>query len=266
MWACPRSRSTVIARAFENLSGCIIYDEPLEPPNIFMTNYTVTSTRSLEEEKLKQSIIEQGLETDINKVIEKITGELPEGKLFSFQKMITGDYRSEFGIDWAKKLTNFFLLRPPQDVILDFDITQKKSGITEPVIQQDIGMKTLYEVFQQITAITGQTPAVIHSDDIVKNPPAALQWLCGKLGVTFDKSMLSWKSNLAGSSLKYANTPDGTSEPWYEALRSSEGFFPYEKQEVKLPERLMPLLDECIPYYEKILQHCHVFDWSEHRV
>lgn len=270
MWACPRSRSTVIARAFENLDGCIVYDEPLEAPNVFMTTYTISNSRTLAEEDLKQLILQNNVETDLKKVIEQLTGDLPDGKLFSFQKMITGDYRSEFGIDWAKKLTNFFLIRHPQDIIFSFDIAERRTGITEPFTQQNLGMKTLYEVFQQIEVITGQTPLVIHSDDIIKNPPSALKWLCKNLGLAFDEKMLTWKANLEGSNLKYtklyANSASGNLEPWFETLRSTQTFLPYEKKEKKLPDRLIPLLDESIPYYEKLLQHCHIFEWSEHRV
>jgi len=270
MWACPRSRSTVTARAFENLDGCIVYDEPLLAPNVSMTTYATNNSRSVEEENLKQLIVQNNLETELKKVIETLTGNLPDGKSFSFQKMITGDYRSEFGIDWAKKLTNFFLIRHPKDIILSFDIAQKRSGITEPITQQDIGMKTLYQVFQQIEVITGQIPLVIHSDDIVKNPPSSLQWLCKKLGIAFDERMLTWKANLENSNLLYkklyTDSASSNSEPFFETLRSSQTFLPYEKKEKKLPERLIPLLDESIPYYEKLLQHCHIFEWSEHRV
>jgi len=270
LWACPRSRSTVIARAFENLDGCIVYDEPLFAPNVFKTTYTISNSRSLEEENLKQLILQNNLETDINKVIEKLTGNLPDGKSFSFQKMTTGDYKSEFGIDWVKKLSNFFLIRHPQDIIASLDIAEKKAGITEPLTQQTLGMKTLYEVFQQIEVITGQIPLVIHSDDIVKNPTSALQWLCKNLEIAFDEKMLKWKANLEDSNLLhtqlYANSELSSSEPFFETVRSSQTFLPYEKKENKLPDQLIPLLDESIPYYEKLLQHCHIFEWSEHRV
>ncbi len=270
LWACPRSRSTVIARAFENLDGCIVYDEPLFAPNVFKTTYTISNSRSLEEENLKQLIVQNNLETDINKVIEKLTGNLPDGKSFSFQKMTTVDYKSEFGIDWAKKLTNFFLIRHPQDIIASLDIAEKKAGITEPLTQQILGMKTLYQVFQQIKVITGQIPLVIHSDDIVKNPISALQWLCKNLEIAFDEKMLTWKANLEDSNLLhtqlYANSALGSSEPFFETVRSSQTFLPYENKEKKLPDQLIPLLDESIPYYEKLLQHCHIFEWSEHRV
>ena len=271
MWACPRSRSTVITRAFENLDGCIVYDEPLFAPSVFMKTYTNINSRTLEEENLKQLLAQNNFEPDIKKVIEKITGNLPDGKLFSFQKMITGDYRSEFGIDWVKKLTNFFLIRHPQDIILSFDIAEKKTGITEPFTQQMIGMKTLYQVFQQIELITGQTPLVIHSDDIIKNPPSALEWLCKNLELAFDKRMLTWKANLEDSNYLlykqlFANSEFSSSEAWFETLRLSQTFLPYEKKEIKLPDHLIPLLDESIPYYEKLLQHCHSFEWSEHRV
>jgi hypothetical protein len=271
MWACPRSRSTVITHAFENLDGCVVYDEPLFAPSVFTTTYTTSNSRTLEEENLKQLLAKNNFETDLSKVIEIITGELPDGKLFSFQKMITGDYKPEFGIDWAKKLTNFFLIRHPQDIISSLDIAERRSGITEPFTQQTVGMKTLYLVFQQIEVITGQTPLVIHSDDVVKNPHSALQWLCKSLGIAFDERMLTWKANLENSNYLlykriYANSELSSSEPWYETLRSSQTFLPYEKKEKNLPDRLIPLLNESIPYYEKLLQHCHVFEWSEHQI
>lgn len=268
MWACPRSRSTVTTRAFENLDGCVVYDEPLFAPNVFATKHAVNNSRSLEEENLKQLIVQNNLETDLNKVIEKLTGNLPDGKHLSFQKMITGDYRAEFGIDWAKKLTNFFLIRHPKDIILSLDIAERKSGITEPFDQQTVGLKTLHEVFQKIKAITEQAPLVIHSDDIVKNPTAALQWLCEKLAIKFNDKMLTWKANLEGSNLLhtklYNNSELSSSEPFFKTLRSSETFIPYQKNKKALPDRLVPIFNESMPYYEKLLQHCHVFEWSEH--
>ncbi len=32
LWTCPRSRSTLMTRAFEELEGCLIFDEPLYAP------------------------------------------------------------------------------------------------------------------------------------------------------------------------------------------------------------------------------------------
>jgi hypothetical protein len=35
MWTCARSRSTLVTRAFQQLDGCVIFDEPFYPPYLF---------------------------------------------------------------------------------------------------------------------------------------------------------------------------------------------------------------------------------------
>ncbi len=263
MWVYPRSCSTVITRAFENLDGCVLYDEPFLAPSISIRG------EILGDENLLQLFKLNDIETNYKKVVQKITGDLPDGKLFSFQKILANHYLPEFGIDWAKKITNFFLIRHPQEVILSFDKAVRKFNITEPLTLQDVGFETLDQIFQQIELITGQTSLVIHSDNIMKNPSSALQWLCKNLGIAFDERMLIWKAGLEDSNLLFAqlypNPEYHDSEPWFKTLRSSQTFIPYKKKEIDLPDRLIPLLEESMPYYEKLLQYCHIFEWSEHR-
>lgn len=79
MWSCPRSRSTVITRAFEQLPGSMIFDEPFFGSYLVHHGYNNASARSTEE-------VAKFAETDYRKVIQKITGDLPDGVSFSFQK------------------------------------------------------------------------------------------------------------------------------------------------------------------------------------
>lgn len=264
MWAGPRSRSTVIARAFEQLEGCIVYDEPLVGAYLSVTGNHWAMNDMKNAINIEKAI--NYFEMDYNKVIKKLTGDLPNGKYFSFQKIAIDEYTSEFGIDWVKHLTNFILIRKPNEIILSLDRALEKSGIKEARITEEmVGLQALYRIFRQVESITGKTPLVIHSDDVVKNPRQTLQWLCDYLGITFDEKMLRWELNMKNSTLmdwiSLAKNPD--SEPWYETVRNSQTFLPYEKKEIDLPDKLMPLLEKCMPYYEKLLQHRQVFDWSD---
>lgn len=254
MWACPRSRSTVITQAFQRLDGCVVYDEPFIGPYRWLRKENYHWEGASDD-------LKNHMEKDYKKVIKTITGDLPTGSTFSFQKLSTDEYLPEFGTDWIPKLNNFFLLRPPKDILLSLhkaleNQSFKKKEITEELV----GMKALHSVFHTLTATTGHPPIVISSDDVVKNPRRVLEWLCENLDIKFDEKMLSWEKELKNSALGASNEiVDQESGQWYETLRSSQTFLPYKKQETTLPDSLKPMLDECMPYYEELAKHCHVF-------
>ena len=93
MWACPRSRSTVITRAFEQLDGCIVYDEP------FLGPFRWRRKECYHWEEVSKEF-KDDMEKDHRTVIKKLTGDLPNGKSFSFQKLSTDEYLEEFETDW----------------------------------------------------------------------------------------------------------------------------------------------------------------------
>ena len=82
MWTCARRRSTLMTRAFQELDGCVIFDEPFYPP------YLATQATQEFDHPQRLEIIER-YETNYEKVISKITGDLPQGYSFSFQKILT---------------------------------------------------------------------------------------------------------------------------------------------------------------------------------
>lgn len=255
MWACPRSRSTVMTRAFERLDGCIIYDEP------FLGPYIWTRKENFRWENATQKIYE--IEKDHKKVIEKITGDLPSGKKFSYQKLSTDEYLPEFGTEWIPQLTNFFLIRHPKDILLSLHTAienQSRGFFKKEITEEFVGIKALHYVFQALHSMTGKTPLVISSDDVVKNPHRTLQWLCGFLEIEFDEKMLTWDTGLKDSSLSTSVSSSETdADPWYKTLRSSQTFLPYKKKESSLPDHLIPMLNKCMPYYEELLKHRHIF-------
>ncbi|NEN89465.1 MAG: hypothetical protein F6K48_11390 [Okeania sp. SIO3H1] len=98
LWTCPRSCSTLMARAFEQLDGCLIFDELLYAPYLLTHGF---------DHPHRQAIIES-CETNYENVIQQLTGNLPNGVSFSFQKYIAKHALPQFSRDWLKSLHNFF--------------------------------------------------------------------------------------------------------------------------------------------------------------
>jgi hypothetical protein len=240
MWFCPRSRSTVIARAFGQLDECVVYDEPFYGAYLAIKgqdNYL----------PLKPEELSKYSELDYKKVINKITGELPDGASFSFQKHNTKHALPEFGRDWIKELKNFFLIRNPQETIYSY----WQANYCQGNLKIDkVGWLQHFKLFEEIQQLTGETPLVIDSNELVKAPRKYLEFLCTKLGVNYSEKMLDWKP--ADNSLTWVQ--GSPYEHWYaNALNTTK--FTYEEKKLDLPNELMPLLEECMPYYQKIFQH-----------
>jgi hypothetical protein len=195
--------------------------------------------------------------------MKRITGELPKGKLFSFQKQNSKHALSEFGREWLHDLNNFFLIRNPQEIILSYQkILHKMFGKERKVNMHDVGVRYLYDLFKEVEAIAGKPPFVIDSTDLVKNPANGLKALCARLGVKFSEKMLSWEPGLKGSGLFYTEDLFPYVNPWYTDVNNSQGFLPYKEKELEFPGELMPLLEECWSLYEELSQYRLVFNNS----
>jgi hypothetical protein len=235
MWTCARSRSTLVTRAFQQLEGCVIFDEPFYPPYLL--------TQGLDHPH-RLEIIEHH-ETDYDKVIRKITGELPKGISFSFQKHTANNLPKNRGIDWLMSLDNFFLIRPPNEIIAS---RQEIYNSPKNFTLHEIGLAELYDLFIIIQELTGTVPIVVDSTDLVKNPDNVLQALCTQLGLSYSDKMLTWQSGMRETDPIWAKT-------WYTTLFNSSGFIPYSQKEYALPEHLKQIVEECLPFYEKLYQY-----------
>lgn len=242
MWSCPRSRSSVITRAFEQLDECEILVLPLYGAYILR--------RPDVNDVPDKELIMNDWGTDPQKVIHKMTEELPEGKSFSFQKDNPIHILPEFGTRWIKKLSNFFLLRDPREIILSY-----QKAMNGELPYYGVGIKELYQLFKKVETVIGETPLIIHSDDVVKNPQKALRSLCTYLGVDFNPKMLRWKPRLQDSKFLKLVEYSSAHEPWFSTVLSSQHFIPYEEKKMDFPDNLMPILEDCLPYYEKLLEH-----------
>ena len=112
----------------------------------------------------------------------------------------------------------------------------------------DIGLEDLYNLFLRIQEITGKTPIVLDSTDLLKNPCGMLQRLSELLGFTFSKSMLSWAPGLR-------KTDPAWSKTWYQALTKTHTFMPYVAKNEVLPAHLQAIHEVCLPFYNALYTH-----------
>lgn len=188
-----------------------------------------------------------------------MTGDLPEGKTFSFQKQMAKHVLLDYDNNWLKSMTNLFLIRNPKEIISSYiKACQILSG-------EEIGMKALYDFFKKVEHITRSTPLVVDSTDLIKNPEGYLRLICDKLGVAFSKKMMTWNAGLETnkdsiSPFPWLWTGDLPPTAWYTTIASSTGFMPYEEREVDLSYELMQIFEQCIPFYDKLYKYRTVID------
>ena len=71
--------------------------------------------------------------------------------------------------------------------------------------------------------------------------------MCAALDLDFDEAMLAWPAG--------PRPEDGVWAPhWYHAVHRSTGFAPYVPKR-DFPGHLEDLLDQCLPWYEKLFAH-----------
>lgn len=243
MWSCPRSTSTVITRAFEQLEGCLVIDEPFYSP--YLLNHGFNHPQ-------RQEILDN-VESDFHSVIKNITGDLPSGYQFSFQKHMSKHLLPEFQGDWLYSLDNFFLIRDLKKILLSY------RKIYGEVTNGDLGMKILHDIFQDLQQKIGRAPLIISSEELLENPERNLRILCQQLKLDFSTKMLTWESGLKNSNLLGVFAPQ-YGHAWYGNVMNSTGFLPSANQEINLPNSLQKIFEEEVDYYQELYQQRMIFE------
>ena len=232
MWSGPRNISTAMMRAFENRGDCAVVDEP------FYAHY-------LRETQLdhpgRDEVIAAG-ETDWRKVVDALTGPVPDGKAVFYQKHMTHHMLPHIGHDWFAAVTHVFLIRDPREVLCSY-LRSRPHATAE-----DIGVLQEAALHDEIAARTGAAPPIIDADEFLKAPAAHLRALCTLLKIPFTGRMLQWPAGPRAS--------DGVWAPWwYAAVEKSTGFEAPREKPVRLDAVLARVADACWPRYESLRRH-----------
>lgn len=210
----PRNISTTMMRSFENRDDCIVADEPF---------YACYLNASGANHPLREEIL-ASQSTDWETVCTALNAR--KGADYSFEKHISFHFAFAPNFDWLDGAQVFHLIRDPRAMVASY---KNKLDDVDPIIDSYRIQRRLYEL---------RPAPVIDAADVLKAPEATLRALCAALDMPFSKGMLSWPSGPRDS--------DGAWAPhWYDAVKASTGFKPYEERNLTLAPELEAVARAC---------------------
>jgi len=225
----PRNVSTAMMYSFAQRTDTMVVDEP------FYGYYL--KIRSADHPGRDEVIA--SMETNPAHVVERLLSFNDKPVLF-IKNM--AHHLIDIDARFFNSVTDLFLIRNPKQLIASF-----AQVIAEPTMT-DIGMAKQYELYLRSTK-AGRNPIVLDSGELLKNPETVMIALCDRLGINFDRAMLSWKPG--------PRPEDGVwAKYWYQNVHKSSGFEPQPTGSRSLPERLVPLYQRALPIY------CEMFEKS----
>lgn len=229
LWSGPRNISTALMYSFAQRKDTKVFDEPLYAHYLSQTNASKYHPGA------KQVL--KTMENDGKKVVDWMMGT--HDKPVVFFKQMT-HFLINLDLTFLEDTVNIILTRDPKEMLPSY-----AREIENPTMQ-DVGYAKHLELLNHLENI-GQNPIVITSKRVLENPPGILKKLCKKIGIPFDESMLSWE--------KGPRPEDGVwARYWYKSVHNSTGFKPYKPKTEPFPENLKPLLNDCKPIYEKLVE------------
>lgn len=230
MWSGPRNISTAMMRSFENRADTAVVDEPFYACYLHLTGI---------DHPMREEVI-ASQPTDWRLVAQALSGDL-DGVDIIYQKHMTHHMLPEIDLGWTGTLRNCFLIRDPDQVVKSY--SRKRDTIT----QDDIGIRRQLELYEEISAITGQDIPVIDASRFLADPETGLRNLCSRLAIPFSDKMLRWPSGPRASDGVWA-------AHWYEAVERSNGFQPATARDITLTRAQRSIADQAREYYEVLLE------------
>lgn len=227
LWSGPRNVSTAVMYSFRQRDDTRVIDEPL-----YAHYLRVAGARHPGREKVLAA-----MDNDGERVVrEVVLGPCDRPVLFMKQM---AHHLVELDRGFLRQTVNVILTRDPEQMLPSL-INQ----LPHPQIH-DTGLAIQSELLRQLHDL-GQNPPVLDSRELLLDPEGVLGELCERIGIPFDRAMLSWPAG--------PKPEDGVWAPhWYQNVRRSTGFMPYSEKSEPFPEVIKVLLEECRPHYEFLL-------------
>ena len=228
-WSGPRNVSTALMYAFAQRSDTRALDEPLYAHYLQTTGVDHPG---------RQEVIASMSRDGAHVIGHSILG--PSDRPILFMKQMT-HHLVDLNLSFLSKTRNVILIREPRDVLMSL------ARVLGDPTADDTGLRQQVELLHELQRI-GQQPPVVDSRQLLLDPPGVLTELCARLGIPFDRAMLSWTAG--------PHPEDGVwSKHWYASVHRTTGFQPYVEKPSKLPPSLTETLARCQPYYETLRAH-----------
>ena len=228
VWSGPRTISTALMYSFAQRADTSVVDEPLYAHYLRVTpadSYHPGSDDVL-----------ASMDSDGERVVRDVVLGSYDTPVVFFKQMT----HHLVGLDtgFLDATANVILTRDPRDMLRSY------AAVVEAPSLSDTGYPQNAALFAELRR-RGQDPIVVDSTLTLHDPESVLRQLCGRLGIAFDRAMLSWEPG--------PRPEDGVWAPhWYASVHRSTGFGRPRSHTDPFPERLRPLLDACVPLYETL--------------
>ncbi len=219
----PRNISTALMYSFAQRRDMAVMDEPFYGFYLQHTgiNHPGRETIIQSMELHPQAIF------DAIEAKEKIKGHV-------FVKNM-GHHLQGYDYSRIQHYQNVFLIRDPQQMLISYAKVRQ-----EPTLD-DIGLQFQASLFSWLKE-AGYDPVVLNGNEVRRSPAAVLRKLCGRLGIPFTENMLQWPAG--------PRPEDGIwARYWYVNVHLSTGFSPPDVKKEALPDRLLPVYQQALPYY-----------------
>ena len=230
LWSGPRNVSTALMYSFAQRRDVRVVDEPL---------YGHYLRVSGADHPGRQDVID-AMNCDGDAVIRDLLRQqsLDSSRVLFIKHM--AHHLRDLDLEFLRETRNVFLVRDPREMLPSLAVQLPRASLP------DTGLQRQWELFDEM-ANRDQNPAVLDSRELLLNPESVLRQLCAHLDLEFDPGMLNWDAG--------ARMEDGVWAPhWYHAVHKSTGFATYQAK-TDFPTHLQALLEECLPWYEKLYKH-----------
>ena len=232
LWSGPRNVSTALMYAFAQRRDTHVIDEPLYAHYL----YTKYGAQALESTHPATAEVMASMSTDGAQVIEQIILGSCEKPVRFMKQMAHHLINIDRG--FLQQTCNVLLIRDPREMLPSL-----AKVIGTPTLA-DTGLKTQHDLLTDLRAV-GQAPPILDARLLLENPSSVLSQLCERIGLQFERAMLSWEAG--------GNPADGVWAPyWYQNVHRSTGFAPYRPKSEPFPAELKALLAVCLEYYEAL--------------
>lgn len=229
MWSGPRNVSTALMYSFRQRSDTVVVDEPLYGHYL----HTTGADHPGDDEVMRW------MDCDGERVVREVLLGPCERPIHFFKNM--AHHLAGLDRGFLSRVTNVLLIRNPEEVLPSL-----ARQLPHPTLR-DTGLAEQVEILETVLA-AGELPVVLDAKELLLDPAGVLNEACTRLGLPFEDAMLGWPAG--------PKPEDGIwAKHWYENVHASTGFGAYRPKTEPLPERLRPLLEECEPLYERLLDH-----------
>lgn len=226
LWSGPRNVSTALMYSFAQRPDTLVVDEPLYGHYLKTSGIDhpggaeVVQTMNCEGDSVMRTLLDY---------------EDPQKPVLFIKHM--AHHLVGLDLSFLDQTSSAFLIRDPKDMLPSLTVQLPQAGLA------DTGFKRQWQLVRELRSM-GQSPAIIDSRELLRNPAGVLETFCRQIDIDFYPAMLSWPAGPIAEDGIWA-------KHWYHSVHKSVGFAKYVARK-DFPDKLLPLLDECQPYYDKL--------------